>query len=138
MAVQQKDYSPKSFRLIMTNLYTIFFSSGAFLFALVTDATWWMFAGVLTFMAFLAYRFYASRLYSTRLRMEALEQQVEQLHIQVDGSIRKEQRMTRAAEQAIAIKKRLMVAMSHEIRTPMNGMIGMACLLEETLQNNEQ
>src|SRR5579863_6181198 len=101
----------------MTSLYTIFFSMGAFLF--------------------LAYRFYASRLYSSRLRVEALEQQVEQLHIQMDGSIRKEQRMTRAAEQATAIKKRLMAAMSHEIRTPMNGMIGMACLLEENLHNEE-
>ena len=83
-------------------------------------------------MLFLAYRIYASRLYTIQMRAASLEEQVDSLHDQLDLSIRKEQRLSKAAEQALAIKKQVMASMSHEIRTPMNGVMGMAGLLAET------
>jgi PAS domain S-box-containing protein len=43
-----------------------------------------------------------------------------------------------AAEAANRAKSRFLAAMSHEIRTPMNGIVGMASLLEDTLQTSEQ
>jgi signal transduction histidine kinase/CheY-like chemotaxis protein/ligand-binding sensor domain-containing protein len=42
------------------------------------------------------------------------------------------------AEQANQAKSVFLATMSHEIRTPMNGVIGMASLLSETTQTNEQ
>jgi signal transduction histidine kinase/DNA-binding response OmpR family regulator len=42
------------------------------------------------------------------------------------------------AEAASKVKSEFLANMSHEIRTPMNGVLGMAHLLEETLETEEQ
>jgi len=122
----------------MKRLYIIFFIIGIIAVVLLTRSTLWLVAGILGCMVFLLYRIYASRLLSVQLRTSTLELQVESLHDQLDIYIRKEQRLSRAAEQATAAKRRVMAAMSHEIRTPMNGVMGMASLLAETSLNDQQ
>jgi len=122
----------------MKRLYILFYIAGVIAVVLLTRSTLWLVAGILGCMAFLLYRIYASRLLTVRMRASALEQQVESLHDQLDASIRKEQRLSRDAEQATAVKKRVMAAMSHEIRTPMNGVMGMATLLSETRLDPQQ
>jgi signal transduction histidine kinase/CheY-like chemotaxis protein len=122
----------------MKRLYIIFYIAGVIAVVLLTRSTVWLVAGISGCMAFLLYRIYASRLLTVCLRASALEQQIESLHDQLDASIRKEQRLSRAAEQATAVKKRVMAAMSHEIRTPMNGVMGMATLLSETRLDGQQ
>jgi len=122
----------------MNRLYIIFYIAGIIAVVLLTRSTLWLIAGILSCMGFLLYRIYASRLVTMQMRASALEQQVESLHDQLDTSIRKEQRLSKAAEQATAVKKKVMAAMSHEIRTPMNGVMGMATLLAETPLNEQQ
>jgi len=122
----------------MKRLYIIFYIAGVIAVVLLTRSTLWLVAGILGCMAFLLYRIYASRLLTMSMRATALEQQIESLHDQLDASIRKEQRLSKAAEQATAVKKRVMAAMSHEIRTPMNGVMGMATLLSETPLDPQQ
>jgi len=116
----------------MKRLYLLFPIAGAVYLILLTWSLWWLVAGALGFMAFLLYRIYASRLYTSQIRIAALEQRVEELDDLLGSAIRKEQRLSKAAEQATAVKKRLLTALSHEIRTPMNGVMGMASLLVET------
>jgi signal transduction histidine kinase/DNA-binding response OmpR family regulator len=68
------------------------------------------------------------------------------LEVQSIGRDVSEQRQTQAqlseaceqAEAANRAKSRFLAAMSHEIRTPMNGILGMASLLLETKQTQEQ
>ncbi|WP_431212747.1 histidine kinase dimerization/phospho-acceptor domain-containing protein [Puia sp. P3] len=122
----------------MKRLYIIFYIAGVIAVVLLTRSTVWLLAGILGCMLFLLYRIYASRLLTVSMRASALEQQVESLYDQLDSSIRKEQRLSKAAEQATAVKKRVMAAMSHEIRTPMNGVVGMATLLSETPLDAQQ
>lgn len=122
----------------MKRLYILFLIMGAVYLIMLTPSPWWLLAGALGFMTFLLYRIYASRLYTSQIRTAALEQKVEELHDQLDSSIRKEQRLSKAAEQATEIKKRLLAALSHEIRTPMNGVMGMASLLVETRLDSQQ
>jgi len=122
----------------MKRLYIIFFIMGIVAVVLLTRSTMWLVAGILGCMVFLLYRIYASRLLTIQMRTSTLELQVESLHDQLDIYIRKEQRLSRAAEQATAAKRRVMAAMSHEIRTPMNGVMGMASLLAETSLNDQQ
>ncbi|HPG88011.1 MAG TPA: ATP-binding protein [Hyphomicrobium sp.] len=54
---------------------------------------------------------------------------------------RREQELRDTRDQADAAnraKSRFLAAMSHEIRTPMNGILGMASLMQETEQSDEQ
>ena len=120
----------------MNRLYNISFTGGLFTIGVVLWSPWLLAAGIVCGMLFLAYRIYASRLYTVQMRAAALEDQVDSLHGQLDLSIRKEQRLSKTAEQALAVKKQVMVSMSHEIRTPMNGVMGMAGLLAEMPLND--
>jgi signal transduction histidine kinase/DNA-binding response OmpR family regulator len=122
----------------MKRLYLLLLTVGAVYLIMLTRSLWWLLAGALGFMTFLLYRIYASRLYTSQIRATALEQKVEELHDQLDTLIRKDQRLSKAAEQATEIKKRLLAALSHEIRTPMNGVMGMASLLVETKLDSQQ
>jgi len=89
-------------------------------------------------MAFLAWRYFESRLRSTVMSNSALEQEVEDLQGQLDKSIRKEQRSSREATEYKQVREGLLTALSHEIRTPLNGIMGMASLLNETSLTPEQ
>ena len=122
----------------MKRFYIIFFLTGIGFFALMGYSTWWFLAGVGACMLFIVYRFYLSRLEGVETRNEALEQQVTDLHEQLDRSIRKEQRTSRIAEEARQVKQRLLSTISHEIRTPMNGIMGMVSFLAETSLDKEQ
>src|SRR5205823_3436695 len=83
-------------------------------------------------------RFYAVRLEAMRVRNETLEQQIEQLHGQLDSSISKEMKMDKEVRQVKETKQQLLNVISHEIRTPMNGIMGMNALLANTPLNTEQ
>jgi signal transduction histidine kinase/CheY-like chemotaxis protein len=54
------------------------------------------------------------------------------------GELMQNQIAKETAEASSRIKSEFLANMSHEIRTPMNGVLGMAHLLEETLQTEEQ
>ncbi|HEY6900030.1 MAG TPA: response regulator [Puia sp.] len=122
----------------MKRLSLLFFIAGIITMVLLTRSILWLAAGVVGCMIFLLYRIYASRIFSVQMRTSALEKEVDELHEQLDIYIRKEQKLSKAADQATAAKKRVMAAMSHEIRTPMNGVMGMASLLAETHLDGQQ
>jgi hypothetical protein len=87
-----------------------------------------------------------------RIRVNVIENQKHELERQVQERTRQlaqstdEERAARneaerakqEAEHANRAKSIFLATMSHEIRTPMNGVIGMASLLAETTQTNEQ
>ncbi|HZE84161.1 MAG TPA: response regulator [Puia sp.] len=122
----------------MKRFYVIFFAICALFSAVMYLSVWWMLAGIAATMMYVAYRFYAVRLQAIEARNDGLQQQVEQLHSQLDNSILKEQRTSKEAEQVKQTKKDLLAIMSHEIRTPMNGVMGMASLLSGTSLTKEQ
>lgn len=62
-------------------------------------------------------------------------------HQDISASKRSQEELVQTlarAEQATAAKSAFLATMSHEIRTPLNGVLGMAELLDETLQDPEQ
>ena len=89
-------------------------------------------------MLFLVYRYYISRLRSWQLSHAALEQEVEDLQVQLDRWVRKEERSSREASEIKCVQEKLLTTLSHEVRTPLNGIMGMATLLVETSLNEEQ
>ena len=122
----------------MKRFYIIFLLASIGFFALLAYSIWLFVGALIVCMIILAYRFYVTRLHALETRNEALQQQVEDLHVHLDSSIRKEQRTKREAELAKQFKQQLLTSMSHEIRTPMNGVMGMAALLAETSLDKEQ
>ena len=107
-------------------------------FALLSYSLWWFLAGIGACMLFLAYRFYVTRLHAAEARNGTLEEKIEGLHVQLDSSIRKEQKTSKEAELARQFKQQLLTTISREVRTPMNGVLGMAALLAETSLDKEQ
>jgi signal transduction histidine kinase/CheY-like chemotaxis protein len=119
-------------------LYIIFLLAGLACLSLSTASTWWFLGAGITLMAFLAYRYFESRLRTSEVSNTALEQEVEDLQAQLDKTIRKEQRSSREAAEYKQVREGLLSALSHEIRTPLNGIMGMATLLTETSLTSEQ
>jgi len=122
----------------MKSFYFIFFILCTAFFILLHYSPKWSLAAVGVTMLFSAYHFYLARLKGAESRSRAFQQQVDELHVQLDSSILKEQRTHKEAEKAINIKQELLASINHGIRTPMNGMLGMTYLLINTPLNNEQ
>jgi signal transduction histidine kinase/DNA-binding response OmpR family regulator len=122
----------------MKRFYIIFFVLCLLSSAMLYLSVWWLLAALALCTIVVAYRYYAGRLGSVESRNDTLQQQMEQLHAQLDNSILKEQRSGREAELVKQAKHEILATMSHEIRTPMNGVVSMAMLLSETTLTREQ
>lgn len=122
----------------MKRLYLFFLAAAIAVLAFGPFSQWWFVWAGLGAMAFLAYRWFESRLRSSVMSNAALEQEVEDLQGQLDRSVRKEQRSSREAAEYKQVREGLLTALSHEIRTPLNGIMGMASLLNGTSLTPEQ
>src|SRR5580693_2635472 len=107
-------------------------------FVLLHFSSWWALAILGLAMLISAYYFYRTKLQGAESRNISLQQEIEQLQVQLDSSILKEQKTSGEAEIAKKVKRHLLATVNHEIRTPMNGMLGMASLLGETDLTREQ
>src|SRR5438477_3785568 len=122
----------------MKKFYFAFAGVCLIFFIMMYYSIWWFIGAVAMAMVVVAYRFYAVRLEAMRVRNETLEQQIEQLHGQLDSSISKEMKMDKEVREVKETKQQLLNVISHEIRTPMNGIMGMNALLANTPLNTEQ
>src|SRR5580704_7850683 len=122
----------------MKRFYFVFLGLTIPCFALVQFSRWWSLAIVGIAMLMSAYYFYMTRLQGAESRNISLQREIEQLQVQLDSSILREQKTFGEAEIAKKVKRHLLATVNHEIRTPMNGMLGMASLLGETDLTREQ
>jgi two-component system sensor histidine kinase/response regulator len=122
----------------MKRFYFVFLGLTIPCFALVQFSPWWSLAIVGIAMLMSAYYFYMTRLQGAESRNISLQLEIEQLQVQLDSSILREQKTFGEAETAKKVKRHLLATVNHEIRTPMNGMLGMASLLGETDLTKEQ
>jgi len=84
--------------MIMKKFYILLFALPVLFFTILYLSIWWFIAAVAITMIIAAYRFYEVRLESMQTKNEILEQQVEELHIQLDHSIVKQQKASKEAE----------------------------------------
>jgi signal transduction histidine kinase/ActR/RegA family two-component response regulator len=122
----------------MKRFYFSFLIGGTAFFLLLRYSVWWSLLAIGAAMLFSVYHFYLTRLQGVESRNASLQREVEELHVQLDSSILKEQRAQKEAETAKNVKRHLLAKVNHEIRTPMNGMLGMTSLLVETPLNHDQ
>ncbi|MEO6612800.1 MAG: response regulator [Chitinophagaceae bacterium] len=122
----------------MKNFYVLFFAGFIILSALLYFSVWWFLGGVTLIAIGTIYHFYRTKLKMFDATVLELELQVEELQLQLDSSLVKEEKATKDAAQIRQLKQELLSIISHEIRTPMNGVLGMTLLLEETTLTKEQ
>ncbi|MDO6430418.1 response regulator [Flavitalea sp. BT771] len=122
----------------MKRFFVVFLVLTVAFFVLLHYSAWWSLAAIGAGMLFSVYHFYMTRLKGMQYRTIHLEKEVEELHLQLDSSISKEQKAYKEAERAKDVKRRLLATVNHEIRTPMNGMLGMTSLLVETPLSTDQ
>jgi two-component system, sensor histidine kinase and response regulator len=122
----------------MKRFYIIFLLLCIIFFVLLRYSPWLSLVAVGAAMLFSAFHFYKSRLEGAESRSLALEIEVDDLQLQLDSSLAKEQRSYKEAETAKNVKRILLSTVNHEVRTPMNGILGMTTLLVDTSLNKDQ
>ncbi len=122
----------------MKKIYLLFLAVPLLAFTLMWLSVWWFVGGVIAVMAFIAYRFYESRLEASHDRNVVLEEELEQLNVQLENAVIKAEKATKETQRVKQAKQELLAIIGHEIRTPMNGIMGMALLLEDTSMTTEQ
>jgi signal transduction histidine kinase/DNA-binding response OmpR family regulator len=122
----------------MKKFYALFFALPVLFFTLLYFSIWWFIGGMAVLMTFIIYRLYAERLHASTSKAELLEVELDELHVQLENAVVKEQKTSKEAEQVKQLKQQLLTVISHEVRTPMNGVLGMTLLMEDTPLTPEQ
>lgn len=122
----------------MKKFYIIFLALPILAFTLLYLSVWWFIGGLGAVILFIVYRIFTTRLEAAESRAEVLENEMEDLHVQLEKAVVKEQKTAKEAEQVRQLKQHLLSMLSHEVRTPMNGVMGMTLLLADTPLTKEQ